>query len=639
MKKTILVSSCMLGIPCQYHGKSAKRCLTEAEIQKLNCILIPVCPEQLGGLATPRPPAEIEGGDGFDVLAGRARVINTTGQDVTENYIRGAEQVLKIAELTGASAMLVKRKSPSCSRSRIYDGTFQQKLIDGMGVTCALLTLHTSLELIDIDMLDAAHENGVPVIREAGQVSAKKKNELIQRTLNEVFQVYQTKDGWEAGQQKSTALIKNALLDEFGSGIETAIRHEFKQLLPALCTGVSDSDTIRFFREVFRKTLNIDLIDESRHCRICTYPEGFLDSYLDDDGICSACRAYRANKSILENRENLRNILMGKLAETPIPNQHNAVLAFSGGKDSVYALTRLRTYYKAKVLCVMDDLNQQTEQAMRNAEKAVRLTGADYYLLPPPKYEKEIRKNFIKAGESFCRLCLRSHFIRVYQVALEKKIPLVFFGFSPYQCLDCENAIEWSLGSIKEVATPFSQLDHKLIIARNKQRAFQGGFDRGFVSEEEKSLLDEWIDIFDQAPSNFAPLVVPFFIFDGYPDEETLIKTISRDVDWEPPEKLLLHRTNCKWLAPAGMFHNAVGKYHLNYKERATVLRFQDTLVSEEAAKRLFHEMNLDSESERMTKREFEEFLESTFSFHLDDIPAFVRIRLHLLFDKEGSSQ
>ena len=120
----ILVSACLLGIECRYKGDG---CLCEG-IKALaeRHTLIPVCPEQLGGLATPRPPAERQGD----------KVLNREGQDVTEAYALGAQRALRIARLNHVSAAVMKAKSPSCGSGRVYDGTFSGRLIPGDGV-CA----------------------------------------------------------------------------------------------------------------------------------------------------------------------------------------------------------------------------------------------------------------------------------------------------------------------------------------------------------------------------------------------------------------------------------------------------------------------------------------------------------------------
>ena len=100
---------------------------------------IPVCPEQLGGLKTPRIPQEIQGGTGKDVLDGKCKVMNKNREDVTQQFIKGAEETLKIAELAGAKEFIAKSKSPSCGCGVTYDGTFSGTLIKGDGVTVAFL--------------------------------------------------------------------------------------------------------------------------------------------------------------------------------------------------------------------------------------------------------------------------------------------------------------------------------------------------------------------------------------------------------------------------------------------------------------------------------------------------------------------
>ena len=599
-------------------------------IRRHDLIVVPVCPEQLGGLPTPRSSAEIQSGDGFDVLSGRAKVVTCDGQDVTEQFIQGAHQVVRIAQITHASMMIAKKKSPSCSHSGIYNGTFSHTLVDGVGVTAALLQLKTNIILKDLGMFGVTVPSTIlPIGPPAGPPDAQKQG-VLRSILTDVLSIYQTQDGWNERQQYSIEIVTRALLIDSAvkSDWEAVVRSEFRRLLPEICTSVSDSDTARFFHEVFRQALGIEITEPDRHCRICTYPEGFLDTYLDEDNVCSACRMYQDNKAVIEDTGNLRRALRQKLDEARGRFRYDAALAFSGGKDSVYMLTRLVRHYNARVLCVIDDLNQQTEQAMRNARRAIKVTGSDLRLLSPPSCERDIRRNFLRAGESFCRLCLRSHFARVYRVALKERIPLVFFGFSPYQCLDCPDVIEWSLNAIKNVSTPLDQIDHKSVIGRYRQRTFQGGFDRGFVAPMEKRLLRSWMNVFDKALPDVVPLIVPFFLFDGYPDTTEIMDIISQEVGWERPETVLLQRTNCKWLRPAGILHRAVGRYHLNYKERATALRFQGKVVSEEEAQALFHRLDMASGEEAMSAGEFEEFLRHEFRLGVNDLPYPLQTRL-----------
>ncbi len=98
-----------------------------------------VCPEEDGGLGTPRPAAEIQGGDGSDVLEGRARVMTKTGVDVTAEYLAGAGIALRAARAAGAETAILKARSPSCGKDCVYDGTFTRTPIQGDGVTAALL--------------------------------------------------------------------------------------------------------------------------------------------------------------------------------------------------------------------------------------------------------------------------------------------------------------------------------------------------------------------------------------------------------------------------------------------------------------------------------------------------------------------
>jgi len=120
-----LVSSCLLGLCTRYDGgvNINRSCLRQLK----GSIWIPVCPEQLGGLATPRTPANIVGGSGLDVLTGKAMVVTEGGTDLTAQFIKGANQVLKIAKSQPIDHIFLKAKSPSCG------------VIDPQGVTAALL--------------------------------------------------------------------------------------------------------------------------------------------------------------------------------------------------------------------------------------------------------------------------------------------------------------------------------------------------------------------------------------------------------------------------------------------------------------------------------------------------------------------
>ncbi|WP_432408683.1 DUF523 domain-containing protein [Wukongibacter sp. M2B1] len=133
----ILVSACLLGLDCRYDGRNATHDEILDFLKDKDFIL--VCPEQLGGLQTPRNPCEIAGRDGKAVLEGETKVIDNQGRDVTKQFIKGAEETLKIAKLYNASMAILKERSPSCGSTMIYDGKFHGKLKAGRGVTSALL--------------------------------------------------------------------------------------------------------------------------------------------------------------------------------------------------------------------------------------------------------------------------------------------------------------------------------------------------------------------------------------------------------------------------------------------------------------------------------------------------------------------
>ncbi len=135
----ILVSACLLGKPCRYDGRSKPCDKVTALLDRDDIEIIEICPEQLGGLPTPREPSEICSG----------KVISRSGKDVTEFFERGAREALKIARESGSTYAILKSLSPSCSPSGVYDGSFSGKLTDGMGVTAKLF-----------------RENGITVVSE-----------------------------------------------------------------------------------------------------------------------------------------------------------------------------------------------------------------------------------------------------------------------------------------------------------------------------------------------------------------------------------------------------------------------------------------------------------------------------------------
>lgn len=135
----VLISACLLGCACRYDGKSKPHPLAQ-ELARRG-LAVPVCPEQLGGLPTPRTPSERQG----------QRVVMQDGRDVTAEYRRGAAEALAVARLYGCRMAVLKERSPSCGHGEVYDGTFTGTLTTGDGVTAELL-----------------RENGIAVCGESG---------------------------------------------------------------------------------------------------------------------------------------------------------------------------------------------------------------------------------------------------------------------------------------------------------------------------------------------------------------------------------------------------------------------------------------------------------------------------------------
>lgn len=134
----ILVSGCLCGINCKYNGGNN---LDERVLKLLQQgEALPVCPEQLGGQSTPRVAHEIIGGTGADVLDGRCIVSGSNlSENVTEEFIKGANETLKIAKVCNITTAILKARSPSCGFGQIYNGQFNGTKISGNGVTAELL--------------------------------------------------------------------------------------------------------------------------------------------------------------------------------------------------------------------------------------------------------------------------------------------------------------------------------------------------------------------------------------------------------------------------------------------------------------------------------------------------------------------
>lgn len=133
----ILVSACLFGINCKYSGDNNENSKVKKFLKDKEFVL--VCPEQLGGLTTPRDPAEIINKSDTKILDDNISVISNKNKDVTESFLRGARETLKIAQIYNCKEAILKEGSPSCGANFIYDGTFSGVKVSGEGITTKLL--------------------------------------------------------------------------------------------------------------------------------------------------------------------------------------------------------------------------------------------------------------------------------------------------------------------------------------------------------------------------------------------------------------------------------------------------------------------------------------------------------------------
>ncbi|HHW60978.1 MAG TPA: DUF523 domain-containing protein [Syntrophomonadaceae bacterium] len=158
----ILVSACLTGENCKYNGGNNLHPVFQKMAANQRALL--VCPEQLGGLPTPRTPCEILGGDGKAVLQGKAKVVNTAGGDLTTAFIKGAQKSLDIAQKNNIKLAVLKSHSPSCGCGTIYNGHFNSTLQPGDGVTTALLRQHQIKVLSEEEYLQKINKGEIPFI-------------------------------------------------------------------------------------------------------------------------------------------------------------------------------------------------------------------------------------------------------------------------------------------------------------------------------------------------------------------------------------------------------------------------------------------------------------------------------------------
>ena len=152
----ILISACLLGQKVRYDGRDNLQSHSRLQEWIKAGNVVTICPEMAGGLPTPRPPAEIEPQKtAQNIWDGEGEIITIDGDDVTQEYLLGAQKTLALAVAHGVKVAILKARSPSCGSKTVYDGSHTRSLIDGMGVTAQLLTEH-GIHVFDETEIDQA---------------------------------------------------------------------------------------------------------------------------------------------------------------------------------------------------------------------------------------------------------------------------------------------------------------------------------------------------------------------------------------------------------------------------------------------------------------------------------------------------
>jgi len=138
----IAISSCLIGKKCRYNGADSFCQALVDELNENDCEYIDICPELLAGLPTPRTPCEIVGGEGKDVVAGTAKIVDVNGNDITSAMLNGAKKAFDVCIKKKVEKAYLKQNSPTCGCGKIYDGSFTSALKDGNGIFAELLLVN-----------------------------------------------------------------------------------------------------------------------------------------------------------------------------------------------------------------------------------------------------------------------------------------------------------------------------------------------------------------------------------------------------------------------------------------------------------------------------------------------------------------
>ncbi|WP_244833633.1 DUF523 domain-containing protein [Clostridium sp. BJN0001] len=238
-----LISACLCGVNCKYSGKNNKNDMCVHLLKEGKALII--CPEQLGGLKTPRKPSELQNA-ADEILDDSGKIITCDGDDVTQNYLKGAEETLKIAEKAGIKKAILKEGSPSCGVNYVYDGTFTHKKIKGCGLTASILK-----------------KNGIDVLSEQDFEEDKKlvyldKFDKNKAKLIKSFKMDEQEQRCETEFDLSSNLVSDDMLPE-------TVRNNVKRLMVSLARDMLGFESVDeiveatgFSKEEVEKIINED---------------------------------------------------------------------------------------------------------------------------------------------------------------------------------------------------------------------------------------------------------------------------------------------------------------------------------------------------------------------------------------------
>ncbi|MFC1514750.1 SAM-dependent methyltransferase, partial [Candidatus Omnitrophota bacterium] len=456
----------------------------------------------------------------------------------------------------------------------------------------------------------------------------------------------EAKLAWGDAVEQAKQYLASKNITSLEGGV-VALRNTYKKLIPV---GDICGYAMRFFSRVVKEP-NVPG-SEREKCTKCGFPEGYLDTVIAPaTRLCSVCGLYLQHPE-LRDFGYLRRTFDRKIAEAKKlvdagitglkmsgydderfilrdiePGaRYDCVVALSGGKDSVYMVYRLIKDHGMRVLCVREDVEENTALADDNIAQVIKSLRSKFpdrkvgYIKVGhrPGIIKEVRKNFMLQGQSFCKACLRSHFGFVYREAVRAGVPLVFFGLSRSQILCSLANINWALDIVKTVETPFSELDPEKVVKLYTERATRGNKEEGYITPEEREIYAVIRNIYSEAgESRIVPIIIPYYLFNNGLHPNKIREEISRELGWHyPSSNSRLEHSNCKYERFMPLFYKAEESgLAASLRELAFLVRDgQITLAESEEIQRV------SSNEEKIKLTELMHFL-AQFGISLRDVP------------------